>query len=452
MASLRMARRFTRGGAARLALTVLAVAWGVALVAGVCLANRAVLRAFVEVIDTMAGRAALEVVAGEGGLFPEDVAAAVGATPGVEAAAPCVKGAAFAEGGALLTVYGVDLTGDAAERQADLRQVTESLRTALQALGLFGLVAAFLITFNRLSTVFEERAWQLGVLRAVGVRASAVWRSLIGESLLVGAAGVALGIPLGIGLARLLVPVIATASAVADKLVAPPAVLAAEPGPLLLAGVLGLATAVLAAALPAWRAARVGAAAAVRRRGHEAPGASARVVWVLRGVALAAAGGSLAALARHPSARSGLLATAVVAVGTALAARPAVHGAGFLLGVGARRIAGPVGRFGAASFLHNPRRTALTVATLGVGLGCVVWFWTMAESFRSSLVVALTAAVRADLVVTSVHVTNGYVEAPVSEELARRLAAVPGVAAVVASRVVYWPHDGRSVALEALDD
>jgi len=574
MASLRMARRFTRGGAARLALTVLAVAWGVALVAAVGLANHAVLRAFVEVIDTMAGRAALEVVAGEGGLFPEDVAAAVGATPGVEAAAPCVKGAAFAEGGALLTVYGVDLTGDAtervygarlevddpqaflarpdsiavarpfaaarglrpgdrlelttpagrraftvrglldadgvarayagnvaamdlhaaeqlftrrglitgvdvvvapeadvrrvaeaiarrlpaglrveatAERQADLRRVTESLRTALQALGLFGLVAAFLITFNRLSTVFEERAWQLGVLRAVGVRTSAVWRSLVGESLLVGTAGVALGIPLGIGLGRLLVPVIATASAVADKLIAPPAVLAAEPGPLLLAGVLGLATAVLAAALPAWRAARVAAAETMRSRGHEAPGASARVVWVLRGVALAAAGGSLAALARHPSARSGLLATAVVAVGTALAARPAVHGAGFLLGVGARRIAGPVGRFGAASFLHNPRRTALTVATLGVGLGCVVWFWTMAESFRSSLVVALTAAVRADLVVTSVHVTNGYVEAPVSEELARRLAAVPGVAVAIASRVIDWPHGGRRVALEALD-
>jgi len=141
----------------------------------------------------------------------------------------------------------------------------------------------------------------------------------------------------------------------------------------------------------------------------------------------------------------------VVAVGTALAARPAVHGAGFLLGVGARRVAGPVGRFGAASFLHNPRRTALTVATLGVGLGCVVWFWTMAESFRSSLVVALTAAVRADLVVTSVHVTNGYVEAPVSEELARRLAAVPGVAVAIASRVIDWPHGGRRVALEALD-
>src|SRR5213595_2492462 len=117
MAWLRMARRFTRGSAARLALTVLAVAWGVALVAGVCLANRAVLRAFVEVIDTMAGRAALEVAAGEGGLFPEDVAARVGSVPGVELALPVVKAMAFTLDGSgeSLTVHGVDLTDKAAE-------------------------------------------------------------------------------------------------------------------------------------------------------------------------------------------------------------------------------------------------------------------------------------------------------------------------------------------------
>src|SRR5437667_269764 len=366
MAWLRMARRFTRGGAARLALTVLAVAWGVALVAAVHLANRAVLRAFVEVVDTMAGRAALEVVAGEGGLFPEDVAAAVATVPGVEVSAASVKAAAIAR----RVPAGLRVQAPA-QRQTDLRRVTESLRTALQALGLFGLVAAFLITFNRLSTVFEERAWQLGVLRAVGLRTGAVWRSLVGESLLVGAAGVAVGIPLGLGLGRLLVPVIATASAVAQKLVAPPATLALEPGPLLLAGALGLGTTVLAAALPAWRAARVALAETMRSRGKEAPGASPRVLWVLRGVALATASVSLAALAWHPAGCSGLLTTALAAVGTALAARPAVQVAGFLLGAGARRVAGPVGRFGAASLLHNPRRTALTVATLGVGLGCV---------------------------------------------------------------------------------
>src|SRR5262245_19644986 len=118
MRSLRMARRFVRGGAARVALTVLAVAWGVALVGAVRLANRAVMRAFVEFVDTTAGRGALEVEAGEGGLLPEDVAATVAAVPDVDAAVPVVRGAAFVAGASeeALTVYGVDLTADAPER------------------------------------------------------------------------------------------------------------------------------------------------------------------------------------------------------------------------------------------------------------------------------------------------------------------------------------------------
>ena len=576
MTWLRMARRFARGSAGRLVLTVLAVAWGVALVGAVRLANRAVLRAFVEVVDTMSGRAALEVVAGEGGLLPETVAGDVAAVPGVEAAVPSVRAGAFVAGatGDLVTVYGVDLTADApervygarleiddpvlfvarpdsialtpsfvaahglalgdavelstpagrrtftvrglvagegvarayggnvgvmdvyaaeeifarrgfvtavdvvvapdrdvrkvadaiarrlpdglrvdvpAQRQADLRRVTDSLRIALDALGLSGLVAAFLITFNRLSTMFEERAWQIGVLRALGARTGAVWRALIGESLLVGGAGVALGLPLGVLLGRLLVPAIATASAVANKLVAPPATFGLEPGTLVLAAVLGLATAVLAALVPASRAARIALADTIGSRGREAPERESGVRWITRGAVLAGVGIAFAVAARQASVASTLIATALGAIATALTARPAVHVGGSLLAFVARRFAGPVGRFGAASFLHRPRRTALTVATLAVGLGCVVWFWTMTQSFRGSLVDALTAAVRADLVVTSVHVTNGYVEAPVSDELAARLAAVPGVEAVVASRVVDWPHHGRRIAVEAFD-
>src|SRR5437763_9463157 len=188
-----------------------------------------------------------------------------------------------------------------AQRQSDLGRVTRSLHVALQALGLFGLVAAFLIAFNRLSTAFEERAWQLGVLRATGLRTAAIWRILVGEGVLVGAAGVALGIPLGVGLGRLLVPLIASATAVADKLVAPPAGVALEPGPLLVAAALGLGTAVLAATLPAWRAARVAGVETMRSRRPQAP---ARGLPRRRGRAAlppAAACGGRALGARGPS-------------------------------------------------------------------------------------------------------------------------------------------------------
>lgn len=69
-----------------------------------------------------------------------------------------------------------------------------------RSLAHLGLGAAFLIAFNRLATVFDERAWQLGVMRATGLRAGTLWWELLKESLILGALGVALGIPLGIGL------------------------------------------------------------------------------------------------------------------------------------------------------------------------------------------------------------------------------------------------------------
>src|SRR5512140_1869533 len=107
--SFRMPRRFLRGHYARLALTVLALACGVAQVTADDLAGRETLRAFVEIIDTVAGRASLQVSAGEGALFPEDVATKIAAVPGVELTVPVVSSTAFmADGsGELLTVQGM---------------------------------------------------------------------------------------------------------------------------------------------------------------------------------------------------------------------------------------------------------------------------------------------------------------------------------------------------------
>src|SRR5919198_2891221 len=115
LCSLRMPLRFARRSAGGMALTVLAIGCGVALVCAIDLANRAVLRAFVEVVDTMAGRAALEVGAGEGGVFPEEVAAGVASVAGVELALPVVKAMAFTLDGSgeSLTVHGVDMTDEA---------------------------------------------------------------------------------------------------------------------------------------------------------------------------------------------------------------------------------------------------------------------------------------------------------------------------------------------------
>src|SRR5437870_12963600 len=105
--SLRLPFRLLRGHVGRLALTLIALASGVALVCAIDVVNRAVLFAFVEVVDTMAGRAALEIAAGQGALFSEDVATRAGAVPGVELAVPVVSAAAFTTDGSgeLMTVH-----------------------------------------------------------------------------------------------------------------------------------------------------------------------------------------------------------------------------------------------------------------------------------------------------------------------------------------------------------
>src|SRR5262245_5416698 len=108
-----LATMFLRGGRLRLALVVVALALGVAAVCAVDVLNRAVLRAFVEVVDAMAGRAALQVSAGGAGLFREGTVHRVARAPGVAAALPVMSATTFAAGGTEpLTVYGVDLLSD----------------------------------------------------------------------------------------------------------------------------------------------------------------------------------------------------------------------------------------------------------------------------------------------------------------------------------------------------
>jgi putative ABC transport system permease protein len=113
-----MPRRFLRGSVLRFLSTALALAAGVALVCAIDLVNRAVSAAFAEVLDTMAGRAGLQVTAGDGALVPEDLAATVGRVAGVALAVPVVDSWAFAADGTgeQIAVHGIDVGNDAAVR------------------------------------------------------------------------------------------------------------------------------------------------------------------------------------------------------------------------------------------------------------------------------------------------------------------------------------------------
>jgi len=574
---LRMPRRFLRGGMTRMLFTVVAVACGVALVCAIDLVNRAVYASFVDILDTMAGRASLHVSAGGGALLPEDVAATIRKVPGVELAVPVVGSWAFTTDGTgeQLTVHGIDVTSDDAirvyepgeaspelddpivflnnrdsivltevfarrhglvigdpieldtptgrqrfvvrallapkgigrvqggnvlvmdiaaaelafarrglvnridvvvrrdaevstvryavlsvlppglrceapeQRRLDLHKVMRSVQTLLQAVGIFGLFAAFLIAYSRLSAVFEARVGQLAILRAVGVRMRRVRWELLKESALVAFAGIVLGVPAGIALGHGLLPVIATTTAIGAKLVTAEAIVAVRPESMFLAASLGLASVVLAALIPARRAASVPVVDTLRNRSVEDTRESGPRAL---GAVLASAATVLVAVhIALGSASTGLLASALVVVSVAVLSRSLLTVLAAPLGVLGSRVGGAPGRFAVANLLRTPRHTALTIATLGVGFGTVLWLWTLARSFEQSVIAVMPGVLRGDLVVSSANVGAGYVEAPVDDVILGELAAVPGVAAIVGEQTADWHYADGPIALNAFD-
>ncbi len=104
----------------RCALTTAGIALGVALLVSMQTANQSVLRAFNQTVDRIAGKARLQVSAGDAG-FGEEVLERVEAVPEVSAAAPVIEAAVDTglPGQGKLLILAVDMTGDRSLRDYD---------------------------------------------------------------------------------------------------------------------------------------------------------------------------------------------------------------------------------------------------------------------------------------------------------------------------------------------
>jgi len=577
--SFRVPLRFLRGQYGRTALTVMAVALGVALVCALDVVSRSMQVAFDEIIDTMAGRAALAVTAGQDGLVQEDVAERIGRVPGVELAVPVVSTTAFLTDGSgeALTVFGVDFLNknalgvyealasggplvedstrfledpravvltqtfakrrgihkgdsieldtprgkkrfsilrlfepqgvgrvyggnlvmmdlDAAEeaftqpqlvnridvvvrrqedvaavrsaiaaalppglkvttpaqRKLDLQRVMRSLDVLLQAVGLVGLVIAYLVAFNGMSSGFERRAWQLGVLAAIGARPSTIWRVQMKEALILGIGSVVLGVVFSIGLAHVFLPVLTTTAALNFNLFALRARLMVTPASFGMAAALGIGVTLLAAWLPASRSVHLGIAATIRGKGRE-PRRSARSPrWTIPLALWTAVALAILLQRRMQSAELGLAATALIAAATAASAFALVPLAARAL-LALAPLVGASGRLTATDLRESSRRVGLTAATIAVGVAAVGWLLILGQSFEYSVVDALGRAIRADLVVTSTHIGSGFLEAPLDAEALREVREVPGVQAAAGWRALECRYEGKSIGLSAYD-
>jgi len=312
---------------------------------------------------------------------------------------------------------------------------------------LFALFIGMFIIFNSFAIAVTQRRPEIGILRALGATRRQIRALFLAESAIGGAFGSLVGLALGSLLARGIALYIGGLFEGVYGLAERPDEVTVEPGVLLFALAMGIATSVVGGFVPARNAARVDPVRALQkgkyqvlsagenlvRRGAAAIAALAAVVFVLvgRGTAAFYAGYLLAIFA-------GLLLTPTAALLVAQALRPVL------------KWLRPVeGTLAADSLIQAPRRTSATVAALMLSLALVVGLGGLAGASYDSIVGWVTSALNPDLfVAASPNLTSRGFRFPAS--VADGLRQIDGVAEVQPVRSARVNFRGSPVLLVSL--
>ncbi len=305
-----------------------------------------------------------------------------------------------------------------ADLAASLRTSTvdfQATTALIAALAVFG--GAFLI-FNTLSMTVAERAREVGLLRAAGATRRQVIQLVLGQALVLGLAGSALGVLIGIVLAALIAWYVKFSSLV------PIASTTVPPAAVGLAVAVGLLVTLAAAIEPAIRAGRIPPIEALR------PSLSIRTVgarlrWlIVVFLVVAVVGVLLGPRAAGPAGVVRWLAVYGVLLIATLLTPFLLRPLGRLAGIPFALIAPVAERLSRGSLLRDRSRTTLTVGALTVGLAMIVALGGVSQDARRVATAWLTSVVPGEVIATSIR--------PVApdEGVAAQLAAVPGVSRV----------------------
>jgi putative ABC transport system permease protein len=323
----------------------------------------------------------------------------------------------------------------AAQEQANqVNQFIGIFNTFLLTFALIALfVGAFLIA-NTFSILMGQRTRELALLRAVGASRSQVTRSMLGEALVVGltgsAVGLAIGIPVAVGLQALL----------GAFGFSPPATgIQVLPRTIIVSLLAGTVVTVVAAIGPALRASRIPPVAAMRDDAGLLEVSLRRraivgVLFTVVGLVLLLDGlfGSL----KHPIPIVGAGA-AVIFIGVAILAPFVAGRLSRAIGSPLPALVGVTGKLSQANAARNPRRTAGTASALMVGLALVSCIGTLGASINSSFSAIIDRSVKASFVLTA---ANNDQFSRVVEPVVR---SAPGVVAMSPYTQITW-HEGQS--------
>ena len=276
--------------------------------------------------------------------------------------------------------------------------VSQALGIFNTALLVFGFIALFVGGFtilNTFSITVGQRTRELALLRIVGASRRQVFRSVLGEAVIVGLVasliGLGLGVLAAIGLEKLL-------SAFGVTLPSGP--LAFQARTVIVCLIVGVGVTFVAAISPARRAVRIAPVAAVSEQQTEQEVPMRR--RFTQGGVIAAIGIVLLAVGlTKPAIQLVGLGAVLIFVGVAMLAPAVARPMASVIGRPLARLLGTSGRLGRENSMRSPRRTAQTAAALMVGLALVSAIAVFGASLSSSATSSVDNAISADIIISA---------------------------------------------------
>ncbi|HEY0642218.1 MAG TPA: ABC transporter permease [Nocardioides sp.] len=312
------------------------------------------------------------------------------------------------------------VTGDKVvkETQEQIGQFLDVISIFLTTFAVIAIVVGAFIIFNTFSILVSQRVRESALLRALGASKKQVTRSVLVEAFIMALVGATLGLLLGLGLSRLLAGLFRSFGLdIAGD------VLTLTPFTIVAGYVVGVVVTMVAAFVPARRAAKVPPVAAMRddlvvqERGMGRRLVLGTIAMVI-GTGLVAVG-----LAGAPGTDAIWIgAGAVIWVVTTAVLAP-VLGHPVLVACRAvfGRLFGTPGRLAGENALRNPRRTGATASALMIGLAVVSAVGVLASSLSATNDALVDDEFRSDFLV-QMPTFQGF-----PAQYGDRMADVPGV-------------------------
>lgn len=339
------------------------------------------------------------------------------------------------------------------QRSEQVDKMLGGFQLNLTAMSLVSVLVGMFLIYNAVSASVVRRRHEIGILRSLGVTRNEVRALFLGEAIVVGMVGTAVGLIGGLLLARLLVGIVAGTISSLYVLVNVTS-LTVNPRTFVGAALIGLFSVVFAAWVPAREASRMEPVRALG--GGTSIEASARpspAWWWCGLLALLLAGGfSVGALTVGP-AWLGFGAAFFVLAGFSLVVPPVTIWFSYLFAGALRIRRGALGQPSVEACLANANltrslgRNSVTIASLAAAVAMTVGVSVMVFSFRQTVGGWIRQTLVADLFIAPASNELIGPSSFIPPECLRFLEANPAVTAVDTFREVEVPFNGELIGV-----